>query len=128
MLPDVEDLSEVRKTPFEQRKDRVAAAVAIGMELERAMIAMGCSVEECALIRADGKLQEQLSFWETRSEFDALQLHQTARKIAANKGNGAPIQWYLEKINKPRWGTQDPNLGKPEMPNIIFEELDGALR
>ncbi len=117
---EIEDRRTLVKTSIEDRRDRVEAALSIGLDLTKAIIAAGCSVEEAEIFRNDESLRDRVIYRHAIAIKDALELHQIVRKTAADKGNGAPLQWFLERMDPERWGAPGSMIGKPKLNDEII--------
>lgn len=105
-------LTDHEKDILEGKKARIASAISVGMSLSKAFIVSGCTIEECQYFEKDVSLQRILTFTTAKAELDILEQHKTARGIAASKGNAAPLQWMLGKLD-PRWADNGTKSGLP---------------
>ena len=77
------------------------------MDLYKAMLVAECTEEEVSLLEKDDNFLHQVEVQYALEEYDLLVAHKTAIDISKNRGNAAPIQWKLSKLNKGRWDSKE---------------------
>ena len=84
--------------------DRLIGMLMQGCTLDTACLAIGLPEKTIDLINNDPKLLKDFEIVQAKAEIDLLSLHTETMTIASLKGNAAPIQWRLERMNPKRWG------------------------
>ncbi len=88
------------------KKDHVIRCIKLGMTLSSAMYCAECTDDEMTLLEDDDAFNHKVKIVQSLEEYALLEDHALAARIAAAKGNTAPIQWKLAHINKERWGNR----------------------
>lgn len=99
-------LTDSEKLAFRFKLANVEQYLTLGASLETAAYAAMCNETERNEIYSRVNMVELSKYLRAKAEVEALRLHSRAREVAASKGNAAPAQWYLERLNKNAWGTQ----------------------
>lgn len=104
-----------------QYSDRLSGALAVGLDWDTAVIAVNVPTELIPILEADEGLTQLRKRITATMEYELLLLHQTARKVAASKGQGRPIEWALEQIRPEKYGRSSNN--SPQNPVIVHDDL-----
>lgn len=99
--------------------ERLRSALMVGMDWDTAVIAINIPTEILAVIEADPEMQTFRERVVAEAELALLNLHQTARKIAASKGQGRPIEWALAQLRPEKYGGNSSTL-----PSVAFVVKD----
>lgn len=106
---------------IEQYSQRISGALAVGLDWDTALIAVNVPVHLIPVLEADESLKSLQERIKAQMELDLLTLHQTARKVAAFKGQGRPIEWALEQLRPEKYGRSSNNT--PPNPTIVHDDL-----
>lgn len=110
------DEREVFKT-----KDRLRSALMYGMDWETAVIAINVPQDILAVLEADEEMRSFRDRVEAEAELELLKLHATARKIAASKGQGRPIEWALSQLRPDKYGGNSTKL--PAVAFVVKDDI-----
>jgi hypothetical protein len=110
-----------------QKKDRVVEMVEqYGLGLGKAYTLAYISPEERESIDRDQFFMARVNYAYAKHELGLLGLHTKGMMRAAERGSVGAVQWKLAHMNPERWGQKQLEEG-PQMPTIVFEEVDNGL-
>ena len=102
-------------------RQRLHGALMVGLDWDTAIVAINVPTAIIKILETDEEtvnLQKQVK---AMIELEMLELHRTARKIAASKGQGRPIEWMLEQTRPEKYGRMAN--GIPANPTIVRDDL-----
>ena len=105
----------------DQFRQRLKGALLVGLDWDSAIVAINVPQKVLVLLETD---EETLSIRKQVAailELELLELHRTARRIAASKGQGRPIEWMLEQVRPVKYGRQSNNA--PINPTLVNDDL-----
>lgn len=109
---------------LDQKKEIVIKCVRLGMSLASAMILAACDDLDTDRLNSDANFLRRVRFVQKEEELALLRDHQTARIIAAQKGNTKPIEWMLTRFDPERYGGKDAGDTTPIDVAIYLPEKD----
>ena len=105
----------------DQYRDRLKGALLVGMTWDLAVIAINIPTAIIEVLDNDEQCIALRKQVHAMLELELLELHRTARKIAASKGQGRPIEWMLEQVRPEKYARQSNNA--PINPTLVNDDL-----
>ena len=113
---------------LEEKKAHILRCTKLGMDFFSAALIAECTDEELNVLDNDSIFNHRILIGNAIEEERLLNKHNSAMTVAADKGQAAPIQWKLERLNPRRWGSKEtgnnPNNGNVTI-NLIGRFPDG---
>ena len=104
-----------------QYLDRLRGALAVNLDWDTALVALNVPIKMITPLEQHPEIISMRKQMKAVLELELLELHRTARKIAASKGQGRPIEWMLEQINPATYGRGSNNT--PQNPAMVHDDL-----
>ena len=101
--------------------ERLSGALLVGLDWELALVAVNVPIDLIDAIENNTEVKNLRARVQAEMEYDLLKLHSTARKIAASKGQGRPIEWMLGQINPNKYAKTSG--GEPTVPSVVKDDL-----
>lgn len=101
---------------------RLTGALIVGLDWDTALIAINVPQDLIPIIEESEEIQQLKKRVEAELELELLELHRTARKIAASKGQGRPIEWMLGQINPSKYAPKNGE-GMPRIPTVLKDDI-----
>ena len=101
--------------------ERLRGALMVGLGWDQALIAINVPANMFDALEANPELIQIRRQVSAILELELLELHRIARKIAAAKGQGRPIEWMLAQNNPSKYAPQSNNL--PINPTLVKDDL-----
>jgi hypothetical protein len=102
-------------------RERLHGALMAGLDWDTALVAINVPIAIIAALDTDAQVIETRKQIKAMQELELLELHRTARRIAASKGQGRPIEWMLENVRPDKYGRNNNN--PPANPTIVKDDL-----
>ena len=96
-------------------------ALAVGLDWDTALVALNVPADILAVLEADPEIASLREHIKADIELELLELHRVARRIAASKGQGRPIEWMLEQVRPDKYGRSNATLSAN--PAIIKDDI-----
>ena len=106
---------------LKDKQEHVLRCIKLGMDFFSSAIVATCTSAETELLENDTDFQYRILEQQKIAEYELLRRFEQANRIAVKKGNAAPTQWKLGKINKNRWGDDKgiDSFNSRELPGTI---------
>jgi hypothetical protein len=105
----------------DQYQQRLQGALLVGLDWDLAVVAINIPTAIIEILEIDEQIIATRRQLKAMLELELLELHRTARKIAASKGQGRPIEWMLEQVHPEKYGRQSNNA--PMNPTLVKDDL-----
>lgn len=105
----------------DQYRQRLHGALMVGLDWDTALVAINVPIEMIEVFEKDNEIQTTLKQVKAMQELELLELHKTARKIAASKGQARPIEWMLEQVRPEKYARASNN--SPANPAMVHDDL-----
>ena len=101
--------------------ERLQGALAVGLDWDTAIVALNIPIDVLTVLEVDPDMISTRENIKANMELELLEMHRVARRIAASKGQGRPIEWMLEQVRPDKYGRKDATL--PANPAIVKDDL-----
>ena len=113
---------------LDEKKTHVLRCIRLGMDFTTSSLVAECSEPELTALEEDIEFQRRISIEMALEEHRLLSKHNAVIEEAAIRGNGAPIQWRLEKLNPRRYGNKESGGTGNALPRKILYEIAEPLK
>lgn len=101
--------------------ERLQGALLVGLAWDTAIVALNIPLDVADVLEKDPRITEFRARATAEMEYELLKLHQTARKVAAGKGQARPIEWMLGQINPAKYAPIGNNA--PKNPTLVEDDI-----
>lgn len=91
---------------LDTKKDLIINCIKLGMDFYKSAICASCTKGEIEQLEKDEQFQNIIEVHKAIVEKELLVDHQSIIEDAVLKGNAAPLQWKLERLNPGQWGNR----------------------
>lgn len=107
-----------------QKKQVIFNCIDLGMDNHTAYLYASCTPDEIEELEGDETFQNQITAKVAALEYSLLQQHEQVIALAVERGQAAPLQWKLERVNPGRWGTSNKQSEVPiVIPSIVINKV-----
>jgi hypothetical protein len=86
------------------KKIIILNCIRLGMDFYTAALSASCTKKEIEELEQNEEFQSTIEINQAILEKDLLEQHDRVSEIASERGQAAPLQWKLERVNPSRWG------------------------